>query len=347
MKLESFNDVYTSIGKNPSRNFHLLLGNGFSMAYDSDIFSYNALHDFISNLDDKDLSTILDVVETKNFEIIMQQLTVFSSLINAFGGNEELKNKVDSASAKLKSSLLDAVKNLHPTHVFAVPKNRSDACSKFIKLFMDTNGHLFSTNYDLLLYWILMRNEALEHCDGFGREQENAGEYVPAEEQIWSELLWGVNRENQNVFYLHGALPFFDTGRSIVKEEYDSEHYLLENISDRMEKGEYPIFVTAGNGEQKLSHIMHNQYLTDCYESLCSIEGSLVTFGFNFGPSDSHIIEAINRAAKFGKKMSNKLHSIYIGVYSKRSQEYIESIEHSFKLKVRIYDAKTANVWGK
>ena len=59
MKLETFADVLASIKKNPSREFHLLLGNGFSIAYDSSIFSYNALHDFIKNLSDKDISTIL------------------------------------------------------------------------------------------------------------------------------------------------------------------------------------------------------------------------------------------------------------------------------------------------
>ena len=67
MKLETFQDVLASIQKNNKRPFHLLLGNGFSMAYDSAIFSYNALHDFIQNAHDPDLETILGVIETKNF----------------------------------------------------------------------------------------------------------------------------------------------------------------------------------------------------------------------------------------------------------------------------------------
>ena len=79
MKLEAFNDVLASINKNPKRAFHLLLGNGFSIGYDSSIFSYNALHDFINKLDDKDLSMILGVIETRNFEVIMKQLDNFSA----------------------------------------------------------------------------------------------------------------------------------------------------------------------------------------------------------------------------------------------------------------------------
>ena len=38
MKLETFNDVLASINRNPKRPFHLLLGNGFSVAYDPKIF---------------------------------------------------------------------------------------------------------------------------------------------------------------------------------------------------------------------------------------------------------------------------------------------------------------------
>ena len=348
MTLETFDDVLKSIEKSSGkRQFHLLLGNGFSMAYDSKIFSYNALHDFITNLDDADMNTILGVIETKNFEVIMQQLDNFSALIDAFGGDAELKAKVDSASSKLKNSLLGAVKALHPEHVFKIPEEQSLACSNFLNIFLASGGHIFSTNYDLLLYWVLLRNRVIHHVDGFGRELENPDEVAKGEDQQWSELIWGKNKNEQNAFYVHGALPFFDTGIEIVKEEYDAMHYKLENISGRMEAGEYPVFVTAGNGKEKLSHIMHNHYLSWCYDHLCGIEGSLVTYGFNFGPYDEHIIEAINRAAKEGRNIHPKLVSMYIGVYSEEDLTHIKQIQGKFKCKVRIFDAKTVDVWGK
>ena len=114
-----------------------------------------------------------------------------------------------------------------------------------------------------------------------------------------------------------------------------------------MENGEYPIFVTAGNGDEKLAHIMHNHYLSYCFDKLAEITGTLVTFGFNFGEYDRHIIEAINRAAKNGRKDFPKLLSVYIGVYSEADKRHIEEIEHLFKVKVRIFDAKTVDVWGR
>lgn len=346
MDLDTFDDVKGAIAKNPKRRFHLLLGNGFSMAYDSEIFSYNALHDFVSKLDDPDLNTILKVIGSTNFELMMRQLDSFATLLEAFGGDATLKSKVDAASASLRKGLLTAVRSMHPEHVYSVAEEQSAACSCFLKIFLECGGQIFSTNYDLLLYWILLRSEMVNHIDGFGRELTNPDEVAEGEEPIWSgELIWGKYREGQNVFYLHGALPFFDTGVEIVKEEYDAAHYLLENINARMESGEYPVFVTAGDGREKLSQIRHNHYLSWCYDQFARIEGSLVTFGFNFGPYDEHIISAVNKAAKHGQKQYPKLHSIYIGVYSDEDRGHIEDIEGKFACKVHIFDARTADVW--
>lgn len=344
MKLDTFDDVQASIHKNRARPFSLLLGNGFSMAYDPSIFSYNALYDFVTAINDPDLTTILGVVETRNFEIIMRHLDTFDALIGAMGNYPKLRDRIQLASSNLKNGLLDAVRALHPEHVFTISEDQSVACSNFLKLFLDTGGNIYSTNYDLLLYWVLMRNAVVDHVDGCGRELENADDHPADDEQVWSDLLWGKHRDDQNVFYLHGALQFFDDGVNIVKETYDSYHYLLENIHSRMEQGEYPVFVAAGDGRQKLAHIMHNRYLTHCYERLCQASGTLVSFGFNFGPYDEHIIEAINRAAR--QPLDRRLWSIYIGTYSDADRDHIRSISHKFRPKVRIYDARTVPVWG-
>jgi len=148
------------------------------------------------------------------------------------------------------------------------------------------------------------------------------------------------------VHYLHGALHLFDTGADVVKEQYTWDRYLLENIQERLDNEEYPIFVTAGNGDQKLQHIRHNRYLSYCYDRLCKLDGYLVTFGFNFGDYDEHIIEAINRAGNAGSKAPPKLWGVYIGTYSDDDVARIRALEKKFVPKVRIFDAKTANVWG-
>ena len=345
MRYATFDEVMTSLEKK-KRQVHLLLGNGFSMVYDPMIFSYNALYDFISSQKDEVLIKILSAMKTKNFELMMAQLEVVSSLLKSLGADAKLQKQVEDAHSKLKTSLLDAIKSLHPEHVFKIADEKSQACAKFLDRFLRTGGQVYTTNYDLLLYWVLMRQEVPNAIDGFGRELLNPVEAAGGGEPGWWGLGWGKKRENQNIFYLHGSLPLFDTGTQVIKEQYDGGGYLLENISTRLEDGEYPIFVTAGNGDDKLSQIRHNPYLSDCYDHMSELDGSVVTFGFGFGEYDGHIIEALNKATKFGTRLPPKLWSVYIGTYSDLDADYIDSIQHKFHAKVHTFDAKTVKLWG-
>jgi hypothetical protein len=314
------------------------------MSYAPDIFSYNALHGFVANIDNTLLQALFKVIDTHDFERVMQQLDTFAAIGDVLEIDDSLKRRIEGAGAELKKSLIDAIRALHPEHVFKIPDARCAACTAFLSPFLESKGSLFTTNYDLLLYWILMRG-GLPSIDGFGRDRENPDEHVPPNEPEYSELRWARNLAGQNVHYVHGALPLFDTGTEIVKEEY-GDAYLLERITKRVESGEYPVFVTAGNGNQKLTHIRHNPYLQYSYEALASLEGSLVTFGFNFGEQDSHITTAIRRAAKNGRGTPNRLLSIYIGVYSDQDEDRANELAGQLKCKVHLFDSKTVGVWG-
>lgn len=343
-QLITFDEVMRQLS-DKKRLTHLLMGNGFSMAFDNTIFSYNALSDFIEQSNNEVLKKLFGVVNTKNFEHIMQQLDNFIEIAALFSKDQELIEKIQVASDTLKSSLIEAVKELHPEHVFKIPEHECIQCFRFLHKFIGNGGSIFTANYDLLLYWVLMRNNSQFAVDGFGREAENPDEIMLGEEPEFSELLWGKYRSSQTIFYLHGALPLFDDGVDIVKEEYDNQNFLLEKIKGRMERKDYPIFVTAGTAREKLNHIVHNKYLLFCYEALCNIKGSLITFGFNFGDFDSHIIDAINKAALYGKRSGDKLLSVYIGVYSENDLTHIESIRPRFKCKIIPYNARTAAIW--
>lgn len=342
---KSYDEMSQALAKK-RRKVHLLLGNGFSMAYDPKIFSYNALYNFVAALGDPALTKLFEAIKTKNFELVMSQLEMFIALLDAFESKEGLQDRVRQASARLKQSLLDAVGALHPEHVFKIPDEKVEKCAGFLNSYLAMGGSVFTTNYDLLLYWVLLRGAVPNHVDGFGRELLNPVEAKHGEDQQWSELRWGPNHERQNIHYLHGALPLFDTGPDIVKEEYSGDAFLLENIAARLQKGEYPVFVTAGNGDEKLERIRHNRYLSFCYDTLCKAEGSLVSFGFNFGSYDLHVIDAINKAAKYGTNQPDRLWSIYIGVYSNEDALHVANIEGRFQCKVNTFDAKTAGVWG-
>lgn len=63
-----------------------------------------------------------------------------------------------------------------------------------------------------------MRNAIVEHGDGFGRDLENP-ENLATRGTAMVGVEMGQAQKKQNVFYVHGALPFFDAGVDIVKEE--------------------------------------------------------------------------------------------------------------------------------
>jgi hypothetical protein len=345
-ELPDYGSVLAKLNQRPYPK-HLIMGNGFSMAYDYKIFSYNALYDFIEKLKDPTLSKLFEVINTKNFELVMRQLDNFIEIAKAFDTDDSLINALTEAHKLLQQSLIDAVSALHPEHVFEVSEDKSKTCYDFLNEYLEKDGMVFSTNYDLLLYWVLMRNESKKANDGFGREHLNPVATRRGQEDAeYGDLYWGKHKEEQKVFHVHGTLPIFDTGTEIEKEVYNTRNYLLQNIKNRMSKKEYPIFVTAGDGIEKLKQIYHNRYLTYCYEKLSGITGSLVSFGFNFGEYDYHIIDAVNKAAKRGAQSGEKLFSIYIGVYNEDDLEYIKSIQDKFDCKVNVYNSQTARIWG-
>lgn len=345
-ELMTYQEVINYLDKN-NRTKHLLMGNGFSMSYDHNIFSYNALYDFIEKLEDPTLTKLFGIINTKNFEQIMRQLDNFIEMAKAFDANGKLTQVLGEANLLLQKSLIDAVSSLHPEHVFEISEEKSNVCFAFLKEYLEGDGKVFSTNYDLLLYWVLMRNESKHASDGFGREHLNPVETRRKQEEAqYGELYWGKNKEEQKIFHVHGTLPIFDTGIAIEKEVYRDRSYLLENIKERMIRKDYPVFVTAGDGIEKLKQIYHNRYLTYCFENLSNITGSLVSFGFSFGEYDYHIIDAVNKAAKRGAQSGDKLFSIYIGVYSEDDLEYIKSIQNKFDCKVNVYNSKTTNIWN-
>lgn len=316
------------------------------MAFDQGIFSYKALHDFVTSKEDELINKLFGAIKTKNFELVMQQLATTVALLEAFDADTGLTSEILEASTRLKNGLLSAIQEMHPEHVFMVPSEKNTSCAKFLSQFIQSGGHIFTTNYDLLLYWVLMRQSVSNPIDGFGRECLNPMDVEHGETAEYSDLIWGPHASSQNVHYLHGALHLFDEKHDITKEQYSWDGYLLDNIKARLDNGSYPIFVTAGSGDDKLEHIRHNRYLSHCYDTLSAIDGSLVTFGFNFGEYDEHIIDALNRANHHRTNHSPKLWSVYIGTYSDADIDHIKSIEHKFHARVRIYDAKTADVWG-
>ena len=133
---------------------------------------------------------------------------------------------------------------------------------------------IFTTNYDLLLYWLLISSPK-DYCDGFGTRT--------------GELRFEKNYPYAHrYFYLHGALHLF-TAQDDVRKVKVKRKSLRETLAETMAAHNYPLFISEGTHESKRRRIESSPYLRYALEQLCASRGTLVTFGLGFlGERPSH-----------------------------------------------------------
>ena len=95
---------------------HLLLGNGFSMAWKSDEFAYGALFDQADFWKlSKPVRKMFKALGTKNFELVMKALRDAAKVIEVYAkdGAESSKRFTEDADA-LREVLAQAIAASHP-----------------------------------------------------------------------------------------------------------------------------------------------------------------------------------------------------------------------------------------
>ncbi|MEQ1761457.1 MAG: DUF4917 family protein, partial [Vicinamibacterales bacterium] len=225
-----------------------------------------------------------------------------------------------------------------------VGESRLNRCVAFLEPF--TN--VFSISYDLLLYWVAMHGlQILKERDGF----RNSLDEPDAPYCVFSEHLRG----QKGILFVHGALHIYAEDGEVRKHTWTKSGVaLIELVRNGLAKGEYPLFVAEGDSSKKRDQILHNGYLDYCFGKLTRIEAPLVTFGFSFGDSDGHILDAIVH--------NPKLEQLYVGVFEPESTEGKKTVAAAtalaarrktliaggFKgkqLDVSVFNSKTCSVW--
>lgn len=326
---------------------YLLLGNGFSMAYNPERFSFTSL---LENAVERGLmvttSPIYQVFtqfDTKDFEEVVKLLETSTKVLKTYGilSEEDEKNILDD-SMSLKKYLVDVITNNHPDKITEISDDEFLKSACFIKNF----EKVFTLNYDLLLYWSCIKLQSfiekkriedslLKISDGFYDPYEHSTDYVVFEN----------GGKSFNVNFLHGGLHIFDKKSEIIKNTFSrTDKSLKEQTLENLNKDIYPLFVSEGTSEQKKAKIIHNAYLNHCYKSLSNIgtkNSSLVIFGTLLKRNDIHIRKAI---------LKSNVANIYIGVSTENeAKEFDDFTEESTKLKkakkIYFYDYRTVKVW--
>ena len=335
---EALADSETSSGPR-----HLLLGNGFSMAYDYDSFAYGKL---VEEADfsriSVDAGELFRLLGTADFEKIIEALRLAALLVALYAPSDPvLATSLEADADALKHALAEVLARKHPDHVGSIPPDEYTRVREFLAHF----ERIFTVNYDLLLYWATMQDgpESVARNDGFAESEEQPG----AEWVAWQPL---ATWSSQRVFYLHGALHLFDAGTELRKITWTRTGMaLVDQIRGALEENIYPLVVTEGTSPEKYEKILHSAYLNHAIRSFSKIQVKLFVFGLSMAANDEHILRRIE---------DGKVSRLFVGLHGDpnsatnaeivdRARLMIERrVERSGPdLQVGIFDSATAEVW--
>lgn len=321
---------------------HVLLGNGFSIACRPDVFSYDALLDQ-ATLDgaSTDLRTVFDLLGTTDFEQVIRSLELAAQLSEAYNTTDsDLCDQLRGDAAVVREALAQVLASRHPNNPFEIEEDEYVAVRSFLKHF----ERIYTLNYDMLLYWSVMQEHGPETVrnDGFGNPDDPDADYV-----VWQPY---EKFPNQRLFYLHGSLHVYDSGTELAKITWSrTQMPLVTQIREALDEGRYPLIVTEGSSEAKVSKILHSAYLNHAVRSFSAITGCLFIYGLSLAPNDTHLLRQIadNKALK----------AIYVSLYGDPNSAANEEITgraaslaanrgERHPLEVEFFDATTAQVWG-
>jgi hypothetical protein len=269
-------DDYTTATASWSRP-DLLIGNGASQAVWPE-FAYKSLYETAAlSTDDR---ALFDALATTNFELVLNHLRITRLVCAQMGLPVDA---VEQRYAAIRTALMDAVKKVH------LPwGNEPEWLLPAIAEGLAVYGHVFSTNYDLLVYWAIMR------------DMRDRGRRFA--DYFWNGALafnsTDVSQYEQRtrVLYLHGALHLYrlPSGQVVKRRQQDTN--LLDAIGTEYHGADLPFFVSEGSSRDKLSVIRSSDYLSYGLEQLATREQDIVVFGHGLDAEhDQHLLDALKK----------------------------------------------------
>src|SRR6202166_380479 len=270
----------------------LLAGNGLSIAWDASRFGYQKLLEGVWSSLTPELQEMFEHFGTVNFERVMHGLEDAHSVSGTYGASNALLSRLRDAVSEARSALVNAVHLHHPDDPSEVTEAQFIASRRFLRPFRQ----VFTTNYDLLLYWVI--NSRLYMQERFQDAFTNRG---PGTTLLWSE------GRPQTTHYLHGALHLVRRDKDdLEKLQWTAGKPIMTHVQELLNAGSVPIIVSEGESRAKEELIRNIPYLASCFSALRQTSDPLFTFGFSFGDQDSHIRKAI---------VSSKCPELYVGLH--------------------------------
>lgn len=358
MQLLSFDDA---IEQTKHQKRHLLLGNGFSIALFPNRFTYGSLLESADFTNTPEARQAFDVLNTSDFEEVINILKQAANVSRLYGVDSVTSAKMVLQAETLKDLLVQAIAGRHPEFPSEVSEAQFSACRQFLSHFRgkreingrDGRGHIYTLNYDLLLYWTLLHTAGpqpddlgLDHDDGFR---------APLEEPDAPYVTWdGERSASPSLHFLHGALHLFDHEGDLRKLcwERSGGRRLVDQIREALDGDLFPLFVSEGSSRSKLKRIRHSAYLHKGLRSFAEIcrqkAATLFIFGHSLAPSDNHILREVERGA---------IQNLYVSMYGEpesatnrtlvaRAEQLARQRPTARPITLHFFDSKSARVWN-
>ncbi|MEM9555207.1 MAG: DUF4917 family protein [Acidobacteriota bacterium] len=353
-RIHSYAEILQHLGAAPS----LLLGNGFSIGA-SRSYSYQAIYDSTRDTLPAIPRELFDKLGTSNFEQVMQILQDSCEINERYHGAdiEPLNEKLLADLEATRRAMVEAIARDHlpsPSalgeEVDALGASKAGASkaggstageskADYAAGFLDRYARIFTTNYDLLLYWLTLR---VRDADGYkypdGLRRPDGADYGAFDPSIETTM-----------FFLHGALHLYAHEGSARKTIARPNLRLMTLIQRLLADGKVPLFIAEGTPDQKRQRIEANTYLRSGLDALRSVEGDLVVFGHGLGPSDAHLLDAL--------AANPRLERLFVGLYKDpetstnlRLRAALAALRERLpagrRLEIHLYASHTAPVWG-
>jgi hypothetical protein len=325
MPLETFEDKINSLGKGEKPS--ILLANGFSQAWDHDIFNYqNLLQQANFGVRDATIRDIFTRFNTFDFEKVMRALEAAEIVCDKYAVDQVKIDEIKSDQDQLKNSLIQVISQTHPFRSSNITTQQYESAKPFTIQF----ENVFTLNYDLLLYWIVNKFD----IDPQGYFTDDG----------FRQTTW-ENAEDQNVYFLHGGLHIYDDGTLIKKHAFrgDADIGIVDQVRDNLNQGKFPLFVSEPTCEKKLARIEHNPYLSSCFRALKKLIGPLFIHGHSMADNDQHIFNQINKSG-----MDKVFISIFGDEHTAQNRETMANARRFIdtrQINIEFYDAGSAPIW--
>lgn len=306
--------------KNCPKSSGILLGNGFSLAL-WEPFDYRSLFQKAASaktLTKADKALFSKLGRTTNFETILAHLLTAATVNKALGiPHSEIPRRYQS----IRLALIKAVRSIH------LPWNRlSEDTTAHIRKELLRYSSVFTTNYDLLLYWCFMANGANGFKDYFWSHNHT---FDASDSKVW-------NSRMTKILYLHGALHLYRTATGRTVKEVGG---VLNGLLDRFaaDKNRIPLFISEGSSHHKMQAIARSDYLSFGLKTFSEFDRSLVVFGHSLGTQDKHIVAAISK----WQHPLNLAYSIYPGNDSEIIRKKLRIVSLFPNASINFFDART------